>query len=117
MAQHILKILLNPKIDQSRIATMRPNQVSHSSTFVVDITKLAHPDDIKKDMYGKWKYSGSHPETFRCGYDEPSNVFIEKCAPGATGDNVYYVRRLHSYHPSNPKFRRLLTFISGACII
>ncbi len=115
-AHQIMKILLNPKIDESRIATARPVQVSCSSTYVVDLPKLAHPDDIKKDMYGKWQHSGSHPEAFRCGFDEMNEVTIEKCAPGATGSNVYYLRRLHSYHPSNPKFRRLLAFISGVYV-
>ena len=69
------------------------------------------------DLYGKYKYSGSHLETFRCGYDEANKVFVEKCASGVTGSNMYYtctyVQCLHSYHPSNPKFRCLLTLISG----
>ena len=29
-------------------------------------------------------------------------VRIERCKPGASGKDVIYLRRLHSYHPSNP---------------
>ena len=53
-----MQILLNPKIEEDRIAKQRPLQTHCSSTFVVDITQLSHPDDIKKDMYGKWLYKG-----------------------------------------------------------
>lgn len=84
-----------------------------SSTFVVDITKLLHPDDVKKDMYGKWLHKGSHTDVFRCSFDDGNKVFVEKAAPGATGDNVFFLKRLHSVHPSNKHFRRLVAVIYG----
>ena len=30
-----------------------------------------------------------------------------------SGDNVYYLRRLHSFHPSNNEFRRILALLFG----
>ena len=71
-----------------------------SSTYVVDITKLAHPDDIKSDNFGVWSHSGSHPVVFRASVCDDGYVQVEKCAPGATGSDVVYLRRLHSTHPS-----------------
>lgn len=44
---------------------------------------MKHPDDVK-NVCGQWDYSGSHPEVFRCSFDELDNVSIEKCAVGAT---------------------------------
>lgn len=105
-------ILLDPKIDERKIAFKRPLTVPFSSSFVVDITKLAHPDDVKKDMYGKWLHSGSHENVFRCTYCD-DGVDIEKAVPGARGDNIYYLRRLHSVHPSNTEFRRVLALLFG----
>ena len=93
-ATRIMQILLNPNINTSKVAKGRPIEVEKSSTFVVDLTCLKHPDDVKKDMYGRWEYSGSHPEVFHCSVDDFDNVSIEKCAPGATGPNVYYLRRV-----------------------
>ena len=58
-AYRIVQTLLDPKIDEQRIAVRRPLEVPYSSIFVVDVSKLSHPDDIKKDMYGKWLHSGS----------------------------------------------------------
>ena len=114
-ATRILQILLGPTIDQSMIAKGRPIQVERSSTFIVDLMCLKHPDDVKKDMYGRWDYSGSHPEVFRCSFDEFDNLSIEKCAPGATGQDVYYLRRIRSSHPSNPDFRRLIALFTVSC--
>ena len=95
-------------LTQSLIAKGRPIEVEKSSTFVVDLTCLKDPDDVKKDTYGRWNYSGSHPDSF-------DDVSIEKCALGATCPNVYYLRRIRSSHPSNPNFRQLIAFVHGKC--
>ena len=116
-AYRIMQILLDPAIDESKVAEQRPMETEFSSTFVVDITKLLHPDDIKKDMYGKWLYKGSHTDVFKCSFGEDSGVIVEKMAPGATGDNVFYLKRLHSVHPSNKHFRRLVAIIYGRLIV
>lgn len=114
-ANRIMRILLDPKINTSLVSSGRPIQIDKSSTFVVDLSTLQHPDDVKKDMYGRWDYSGSHPEVFMCSFDDFGDLTIEKCAPGATGPNVYYLRRLRSCHPSNCEFRRLIAFVHGEC--
>ena len=40
-------------------------------------------------------------------------VEIEKCASGATGSDVYHLRQLHSFQPSNAEFKRLIALVSG----
>lgn len=65
-AMRIMQILLNPSIDRNKIAQTRPMEVASTSTFVVDLTKLAHPDDIKRDAYGRWTHKGSHADVFKC---------------------------------------------------
>ena len=111
-AEAVLKLLLNKNIDHSQICTRWPvANVTSNATFVVDITSLKHPDDVRKDFFGKWIHSGSHPFTFKASFED-GEVCVERCARGATG-NVFYLRRLHSYHPSNTDFRRMLAFVSG----
>ena len=78
---------------------------------MVDLTKLKHSDDVRKDFFGKWIHTGSHPFIFKA-YVHKGSVSVEKCVPGAHG-MVYYLCRLHSYHPSNTDFRRMLAFVSG----
>lgn len=112
-AESILKLLLDPNIDRCRVCCSWPvSGVTSNATFVVDITSLKHPDDVRKDFFGKWIHSGSHPFTFKATIEKDGDVFVEKCAPGASG-NVFYLRRLHCYHPSNTDFRRMLAFVSG----
>ena len=77
------------------------------ATFVVDIHSFKHRDDIKKDMYGTWINHGSHTDMFKCSFDELSDLCVEKAAQGASGDKFYYLKRLHSTHPSNKHFRRI----------
>ena len=46
-AERILKILLDPTIPPSKICSVRPTNISRSATYIVDVSKLKHPDDIK----------------------------------------------------------------------
>ena len=107
----IMSLLLDPKINENKIAARRPLESSFSASYMVDVSKLAHSDDIKKDMYGKWIHSGSHADVFRCTYRDDDSVYIEKTALGASGYNIFYVRHLHSVHPCNSELRRLLALL------
>ena len=112
----ILKILLNPSVDENKVCSTWPIAIEGSNTFIVDITKLKHPDDVRKDFFGKWVHSGSHTSPFKAQVSDEGDVEIERCAPGATGE-VFYLRRHHCYHPSNASFRRLLAFVSGSVCV
>ena len=110
-AEYILSILLNPKIDKKKICVQKPLNVTKSATYVVDIKSLKHVHDIKKDQFGIWNYSGSHPQAYRVSFR--GSLSVEKCASGATGRNVVLLRRLHCTHPSNTDFKRLICFVTG----
>ena len=112
-AEQILRILLDPCIPESKICNVRPVNITQSATYVANIQRLDHQDDIKNDNFGKWNHSGSHPLLFRVQMESDNYMYIEKCAAGATGDNVVMLRRLHSIHPSNYHFKRLIAFVSG----
>lgn len=112
-SETILRILLDPSIDPTRICQSWPvTGIVASATFVVDITLLKHPEDVRKDFFGKWIYSGLHPFTFLASVNDNDEVHVERCAVGASG-NVFYLRKMHCYHPSRSEFRRMLAFISG----
>ena len=51
-AYSIMKLLLDPNIDKSRRAKKQPIGTTHSATFVVDLSKLDHPDDVKRIILG-----------------------------------------------------------------
>ena len=80
---------------------------------MVDVRSLHNIEDIKKDEFGIWNYSGSHPQVFKVYMEDDGYKTIEKCSEGASGNNVVYLRRLHCTHPSNSDFKRLICFLSG----
>ena len=56
----------------------------------------------------------THPDVFLCTYSgDRDSIDIENAAPGARGDNAYYLRRLHSVRPSNNEFQRVLALLFG----
>ena len=87
--------------------------ITRSATFVVDVCCLENQEDIRKDEFGIWHYSGSHPQVFHVKQEDDGYISIEKCEAGATGKNVMLLRRLHCMHPSNAEFKRLICFLSG----
>jgi len=48
-AERILRILLDPALPASKVCSARPTKVVTSSTYVIDMSKLLHPDDVKND--------------------------------------------------------------------
>ena len=115
-AESVLSTLLDKVIPAHKICSKRPLNITRSATYVVDVSKLAHPDDVKKDSFGIWKHSGSHTLCSKslCA-DDDGNVDVEKCAPGASRDNIVLLRRLHSTQPSNKEFKRMILFLRGKC--
>ena len=113
-AEEIFRILL--KADKSKVCEAKQSSIRKSATYVVDVRNLRNRDDNKKDEFGIWHYSGSHPQPYKVHQNEDGSLFIEKCCPGATGANVVLLRRLHCTHPSNAKFKRLICFLTGIYI-
>ena len=80
----------------------------------MDLDALDHPDDVKRDNFGVWTHSGSHDIKFESRIDESGNLKIGRSVlSGGDGWEQFSLRRLHSKHPTNSKFRRILSFITG----
>ena len=100
--------------------------------MLLTVRKLAHPDDIKKDMYesgftkdhilmSSFVHTTMTASTLKrlpLTYKPPILCWVLKPPSVASGNNVYYLRHLHSVHPSNDAFRRVLAllFVSGICV-
>ena len=111
-AETIMKILLNPT--SSRVSRVCPHCVTKSSTYVVDVTSLAHPEDVKKDDFRKWDYKGSHPVAFHVCFKNDGSICIERCQNEERQGDIFYLRWLYSTHPSNPEMKRMLA-LSQVC--
>lgn len=112
-SERVIKILLDPKIKQSKICSRRPVMVEKSSTFVVNLDMLQDPADVKKDNFGIWKHSGSHDVKFECRITNNVIEIGRGTFSSPDGWERFSLRRLHSVHPTNSSFRRMLAFITG----
>ena len=110
----LISMLLDPS-DKSLICTKRPTDIRVSATYLIDLDKLKHPDDAKRDNFGKWNQSGSHTIPFQAWYSEEGNLQVKRLQHGKhnTENDVQYIRRLHYYHPSDNDCKRMLAFITG----
>ena len=50
----MIRILLNPKMNNKKVCKQCPLNMKKSSTFSVDLDYLQNPDDAKKDNFGVW---------------------------------------------------------------
>ena len=85
-----MKMLLSSNIDEKRITYKLLIHVQYSGTFVIDLTKLANPDDIMS-MHMDIRYKMAHTLM----YLSVSMMKILGPAPGASGSNVYYLWHIH----------------------
>lgn len=46
---------LESKMDKNRVCHTWPvSSIASNSSFLVDTNALKHPDDVRKDFFGKW---------------------------------------------------------------
>ena len=113
-AEDIVRILLNPEIDTRRVSKVRPLNIKCTSTYVIDLDALDHPDDVKRDNFGVWTHSGSHDIKFESHIDASGRLEIGRSVlSDEDGWEQFSLRRLHSKHPTHSKFRRIISFITG----
>lgn len=93
-AEGIMKILLNPNIPAERVCQKCSSFVTHSSTFVIDITSLAHCDDVKKDDLEMGAQAlPSYP--IYVWFRDDGSFGVERCQDGGGKGEVFYLRRLY----------------------
>ena len=110
--EKIINMLLDPS-DKSLICKERPIDIKKSSTFVIDLDQLEHPDDAKRDNFGKWNHSGSHTVPFQAWFTEEGILCSKRLKADSTKAGVQYLRRVHYNHPSDSRCKRMLAFITG----
>lgn len=52
--------------------------IKSNSTYVIDLDSLQDPDDVKKDNFGVWSYTGSPVNDFQCRITDNGKVKVAK---------------------------------------
>ena len=80
-----------------KIATSQPVCVQDNLVFIVDISKLDKPEDIRADDLGSWDCNGK-----RCSYccvdDQGYVVTISKTKPSQGAYSIYTLVRRYYKH-------------------
>ena len=75
-----MKILLNLK--PNKVCRLRPSSINWFAIFVVNLDCLQHPEDVKKEDFGKWNYSGSHVFHYQVEKMPEDELVLERVLPG-----------------------------------
>ena len=109
--EKLASMLLDP--NKSNICLERPTDIRSSATYIIDLERLKHPDDAKRDNFGRWNYSGSHTFPFQSWFNETGDLHVERLSSTDHATDVKYLRRVHYTHPSDSMCKRMLAFITG----
>ena len=107
----IVQILLNPKLDTSRVCSRVPTSISRNVSFIVDTSKLQHTDDILSDDMGVWKNNRVDKEKVIAKVSRTSVTHVDKCSGQQAP--THSVKRVYRIHGTNQKLKKMTACLYG----
>lgn len=102
--------------DRQQLCCQQPINVSTNVAFLVDLSMLDHPEDVKSDEMGVWHRTGS-PKRFcfvnRNDEGKVTSVQVHKKEPQEVADQVYILRRLYYQHKYAKDLHKNIAFLAG----
>ena len=109
--EEIVKILLNPTFQDELLCSTHPVSVQNNASFVVDLSKLKDPNDVRADDLETWKCTGSRLLQFTVKITDTDCCIINDTSSGA---EVVYVRRQYHVHATDPDLYRMIAFVENS---
>ena len=102
-------------VSADKICTAQPTGCSFSATFVVDLSKLSHRDDIRADDNGAWKNCGVRSTYCSVAFNGEGRVRrIKKIdKPSVMRNSIYCLKRTYWQHNEDTTFCRRLLELEG----
>lgn len=102
--------------NQDKICTRHPTMVEDNSSFVVDLSKLAHADDIKADDCGHWIHNGK--KTTKVAVWKHRNeiskvVSTKSSSPPDENSQLYTLVRVYYVNDPHGDFKRVYYYLFG----
>ena len=109
-SRSIIELLLDKSLPQTKISTAQPVGVQENLVFIVDVSKLNKPEDIRADDLGSWICNGKR--SLWCILDDDGDVSeISTCKP-LYPNNYSLVKRYYK-HATSGDFKRVIVEIYG----
>ena len=110
--QEAMSVLLNSELEESLICTKVPFAVKVNAVFVVDLNKLASPNDVLCDDMGVWTWGGSSKRWI--SVDEEGFVtFLKKCQTDENDESCYLVWKRYYFLKFSPDVKRMIIILEG----
>ena len=109
-ARTICEILLDEGLPTNKIATSHPVSVQENLVFVVDLSQLHKPEDVRADDLGSWVCNGKRRNVCEVEDGDVTEVFS---GPSTKRENAYCLVRRYYKHATSGDFRRTIAEIYG----
>ena len=105
----IATVLIQEKIDQSKIAQKVPTNISKNTVFILDTTKLLHGEDMRCDDMGAWLCTGS--KRFDYSVDNEGKINRETELANQSQEKPYQLNRQFFKNKSAPSVRKIIATV------
>lgn len=108
--EEIVKILLSPTFRNDLLCSAHPVSVQNNVSFVVDLSKLKDPNDVRADDLGTWKCTGSRLLRFTV---KISNIDCHIVSEMSSNAMVVNVRRQYHVHATDSDLHRMISSLEN----
>ena len=102
--------------ENDKICTKHPTLVENNLSFVIDLSKLAHIDDIKSDDCGHWVHTGKNTTkvaVWKQGIQITKVVFVKTSSPPDENSQLYTLVRVCYVQDPHEDFTRTYYYLFG----
>ena len=110
-SRSIVEILLDKNLPQKKIATAQPVSVQDNLVFIVDLSKLCKPEDIRADDLGSWICNGKRSSW--CILDEDGDITDILTKYKSRYPNNYRLVKRYYKHATSGDFKRVIVELFG----
>ena len=110
-ARGIAELLLDKSLPLSTIATSQPVSVQDNLVFIVDISKLDKPEDIRADDLGSWICNGKR--RLQCTIDSHGHVIDLLTDYKPHKPHMYTLVKRYYKHATAGDYKRTIAEIYG----
>lgn len=108
--EEIACILCNPALSEELICSTQPVSIENNVSFVIDLSKLKDPNDVRADDLGAWKCTGSRILQCIVKCSNSTCHVVSKLCPGATKISI---RRQYFVHATDHDLHRMIAFVEN----
>lgn len=102
-----LTSIVQSKYNKEQLCRRNPGLCTSNACFLIDKSKLSHPDDIICDLHGKWELSKKKNIYFECSEDFQDLKKIEKGIEKVEGQLLRVERSIY-YNTKSKDFHKVL---------